>query len=106
MSIGFGLDEYWYDSTLFPQLHAILQNQCWETLMSDFGCNPTYHNLMREFISKLSIDNGVCSSVAKEIKIEFNSLMLGEWFGVLAIGFDTYYVGSKIVFSGINKKTV
>ena len=32
--------------------------------------------------------------------------MLGEWFGVLAVGFDTYYVGSKIVFSGINEKTV
>ena len=26
MSVGFSLDEYWYDSTLFPQLHAILQN--------------------------------------------------------------------------------
>ena len=22
MSVGFGLDKYWYDSTLFPQLHA------------------------------------------------------------------------------------
>jgi hypothetical protein len=32
--------------------------------------------------------------------------MLGEWFGVPAVGFDTYYVGSKIVFSGINEKTV
>ena len=32
--------------------------------------------------------------------------MLGEWFGVSAIGFDTYYVGSKIVFSGINEKTI
>ena len=53
----------------------------------------------------MSIDNGVCSSVVKEIKIEFNSLMLGKWFGVPAVGFDTYYVGSKIVFSGINEKT-
>ena len=48
----------------------------------------------------------MCSSVVKEIKIEFNSLMLGEWFGVPAVGFDTYHVGSKIVFSGINEKTV
>ena len=32
--------------------------------------------------------------------------MLGEWFGVPAVGFDTYYVGSKIVFLGINEKTV
>ena len=32
--------------------------------------------------------------------------MLGEWFGVTAVGFDTYYVGSKIVFSKINEKTV
>ena len=61
---------------------------------------------MREFISNFSIDNGVCFSVVKEIKIEFNSLMLGEWFGVPTVGFDTYYVGSKIVFSRINEKTV
>ena len=61
---------------------------------------------MREFISNFSIDNGVCSSVVKEIKIEFNSLILGDWFGVPPVGFDTYYVGSKIVFSGINEKTV
>ena len=74
--------------------------------MSDFFCNPIYPNLMREFISNFSIDNGVCSSVVKQIKIKFNSLMLGEWFGVPAVGFDTYYVGSKIVHSGINEKTV
>ena len=61
---------------------------------------------MREFISNFSIENGVCSSVVKDIKIEFNCLMLGEWFGVPAVGFDSYYVGSKIVFSRINKKTV
>ena len=103
MSVRFGLDKYWYDSTPFSQLHAILQNQ---TLMSDFYCNPIYPNLMREFIFNFSIDNGVCSSVVKEIKIEFNSLMLGEWFGVPVFGFDTYYAGSKIVFSGINEKTV
>ena len=60
ISVGFGLEKYWYDSTPFPQLHAILQNQCWETLMSDFCCNPIYPNLMREFISNFSIDNGVC----------------------------------------------
>ena len=50
MSVGFGLDKYWYDSTPFPQLHAISQNQNWETLMSNFFCNPKYSNLMREFI--------------------------------------------------------
>ena len=61
---------------------------------------------MREFISNFSIENGVCSSVVKDIKIEFNYLMLGEWFRVLAVGFDTYYVGLKIVFSGINEKIV
>ena len=27
MSVGFGLDKYWYESTPFPQLHAILKNQ-------------------------------------------------------------------------------
>ena len=106
MSVGFGLDKYWYESTPFPQLHAILQNQYWETLMIDYCCNPIYPNLMRKFILNFSIDNGVCSSVVKEIKIEFNSLMLGEWFEVPAVGFDTYQVGSKIVFSGINEKTV
>ena len=106
MSVVFGLDKYWYDSTPFPQLHVILQNQCWETLVSDYCCNPTYPNLMREFISKFSINNGVGSSIVKEVKIEFDSLMLGEWFGVPTVGFDTYYVGSKFVFSGINEKTV
>ena len=106
MSVGFGLDKYWYDTTPFPQLHAILQHQNWEMLMSDSCCNPIFPNLMREFILNFSIDNGVCSSSVKEIKLEFNSLMLGEWFNVPAVGFDTYHVGSKIVFSGINKKTV
>ena len=61
---------------------------------------------MCEFISNFSIDNGICSSVVKEIKIEFNCMMLREWFGVPAVGFDTYYVGFKIVFLGINEKTV
>ena len=65
-----------------------------------------YPNLMREFISKFSIKNGVCSSVVKDIEIEFNYLMLGEWFGVPPVGFDTYYVGLLIVFYGINEKTV
>ncbi|XP_057543228.1 uncharacterized protein LOC130821457 [Amaranthus tricolor] len=41
-----------------------------------------------------------------EIKIEFNCMMLGEWFGVPAVGFDTYNVGPEILFSGINEKTV
>ena len=67
--------------------------------MTDYCCNPIYPNLMREFISKFSIDNRVCSSVVKKIKIEFNSLMLGKWFGVPTVGFDTYHVGSKIGFS-------
>ena len=40
MSVGFGLDKYWYVSTPFPQLHAILKNQNWETLISEFCCNP------------------------------------------------------------------
>ena len=74
--------------------------------MFDFCCNLIYPNLMREFISKFSIENGVCSSVVKKVEIEFNSMMLGEWFGVSVVGFDTYHVGSKIVFSGINEKTV
>ena len=26
MSVGFGLDKYWYESTPFSQLHAILKN--------------------------------------------------------------------------------
>jgi transposase-like protein len=106
MSVGFGLDKYWYDSTPFPQLHAILSNQGWEELMSNFSCHPIYPHLMREFIQNFSIDNGVCSSMIKDIKIEFNSLMLGEWFAVPVVGFDTYYVGSKIVFSGITERTV
>ena len=106
MSVGFGLDKYWYDSTSFPQFHAILQNQGWEKLMYDHSCNPIYPNLMREFIHNFTIENGVCSSTVKEIKIEFNSLMIGEWFDVPTVGFDTYYVGSKIVFSGITEKTV
>ena len=37
MSVGFGLDKYWYDSTHFPQLHDILQNQEWEVLMPNFS---------------------------------------------------------------------
>ena len=61
---------------------------------------------MREFISNFAIDNGVCFSTIREIKIEFNNLMFGEWFNVPAVGFDTYYVGSKIVFSGINERTI
>ena len=61
---------------------------------------------MREFISNFSIDNGVCTSKVKEVKIEFNSLMLGEWLGVPTTGFDVYYVGYKIVFSGIDEKNV
>ena len=79
MSVGFRLDKYWYDSTPFPKLHAILKNQNWKTLMSDFCCNSFYPNLMREFISNFSIENAVCSSTVKEIKIEFNCMMLGEW---------------------------
>ena len=104
MSVGFGLDKYWYDSTPFPQFHAIIKHQNWETLMTDFCCNPIYPNLMRGFISKFSIENEVCSSIVKEIKIEFSCMMLGEWFGVPAVGFDTYYVGSKILFIGITRK--
>ena len=72
--------------------------------MIEYYCNPIYPNLMRKFILNFSIDNGVCSSMVKEIKIEVNSLMLGEWFGVPATGFDTYHVGSKIIFSGIKKR--
>ena len=59
---------------------------------------------MREFIKNFTIENGVCSSMVKEIKIKFNSLMLGDWFSVPAIGFDTYYVGSKIFFSESMKR--
>ena len=72
--------------------------------MSDFFCNSIYPNLMREFISNFSIDNGVCSTVVKKIKIEFNSLMLGEWFGVPAVGFDTYYVGLRLYFLGLTRR--
>lgn len=61
---------------------------------------------MREFVSYFSIENGVCSSMVKGIKIEFNHVMLGEWFSVPSIGFDVYYIGSKILFSGINERTV
>ena len=106
MIVGFGRDKQWYESTFFPQLHAILQNQFWESLMAEYCCNPIYPELMREFVSNFSIDNGVCTSIVKEVKIEFNSLMLGEWLGVPAIGFDVYYVGLKIVFFGINEKNV
>ena len=74
--------------------------------MTDYCCNPFYPNLMREFISNFSIENGVCSSVVREVKIEFNCVMLGEWFEVPSVGFDTYHVGIKIVFSRINEKTV
>ena len=82
MTVGFGLDKHWYETTLFPQLHAILQNQYWKTLMAEYCCNPIYPNLMREFTSNFSIDNGVCSSKLKEVKIDFNSLMLGEGLGL------------------------
>ena len=61
---------------------------------------------MHEFILNFSIENGVCSSKVKEIKIEFNSLMLGKWLGVPATGFNIYHVGSKIVFSDIDEKIV
>ena len=47
MSVGFGLDKYWYDSSPFPQLNAILKNQNWETLMSAVCRNSIYPNLMR-----------------------------------------------------------
>ena len=50
MFVGSDLDKYWYDTTPFPQLHVILQNQNWEVLMSDFSCNPIFPNLMCEFI--------------------------------------------------------
>ena len=71
--------------------------------MAEYCCNPIYSDLMREFILNFSIDNGVCTSKVT-VKIEFNSLMLGEWLGVPAIGFDVYHVGSKIFFSGIDEK--
>ena len=106
MIVGFGLDKQWYESTFFPQLHAILQTRFWESLMAEYYCNPMYPELMREFVLNFSVDNGVCSSSVKEVKIEFNSQILGEWLGVPATGFDVYYVGSKIVFSGIDEKNV
>ena len=102
MSVAFGLEKYLYDSTLFPQLYAILKNQNWETRMSYFCCNPIYPNLMHEFISNFFIQNGVCSSVVKEIKIDFNCIMLANALGFL----QSDLIGSKIVFSRINEKTV
>ena len=74
--------------------------------MAEYCCNLIYPDLMCEFISKFSIDNGVCTSKVKEVKIEFNSLTLGEWLGVPPTGFDAYHVGSEIVFSGIDEKNV
>ena len=106
ISVGFGLDKYWYDTTHFPQLHTILKFQEWEILMSEFSCHSIFPNLMREFISNFSNDCGMCSSTIKNIKIEFNSALLGEWFNIPNVGFDTYCVGTKIVFSGINEKTI
>ena len=106
MSVGFGLDKIWYESTFFPQLHTIIRNQHWESLMAEYCCNPIYSEVMREFILNFFINDGVCSSNVKGVKIEFNSVKLGEWLGVPATGFDVYYVGSKIVFSGIDEKAV
>ena len=74
--------------------------------MTDFCCNPFYPNLMSEFISNFSIENGVCSGVVREVKIEFNCVMVEEWFEAPSIEIDTYHVGTKIVFSGINEKPV
>ena len=106
MSVGFGLDKIWYESTVFPQLHTILQNQHWESLMAEYCCNPIYPEVIREFILNFSINNGVCSSNIKGVKIEFDSVKLKEWLGVPAMGFDVYFVGSKIVFSCIDEKAV
>ena len=106
MIVGFGLDKQWYESNFFPQFHAILQNQFWESLMAEHCCNPMYPELMREFVLNFSFDNGVCTSVVKGIKIEFNSLILGGWLGVPSTGFDVYTVGSKIIFSEIDEKVV
>ena len=61
---------------------------------------------MREFISIFSIDNGVCSSVVKEIKIEFDCMMLGEWFGVPEVGFDCIMLVLRSFFRDQTKKTV
>ena len=74
--------------------------------MSNFSCNSIFPNLMREFILNFSNDCGMCSSTVKNVKIEFNSAILGEWLNVPNVGFDTYYVGSKIAFSGINERTI
>ena len=68
MIVGFGLDKQWYESTFFPQLHAILQTQFWESLMAEYCCNSMYPELMREFVLNFSIDDGVCSSSVKEVK--------------------------------------
>ena len=43
MSVGFGLDKYWYDSNSCPQLHAILSNQGWEILMYTYLAIPFIH---------------------------------------------------------------
>ena len=88
MSVGFGLDKEWYETANFPHFHKILQTQHWESLMCDYCCNPIYPEIMREFISNFSINDGVCFSSIKEIEIEFDSLTLGEWLGVPATGFD------------------
>ena len=72
--------------------------------MSDFCCNPIYPNLMREFISNFTIDNWVCSSVVKEIKIEFNSLMLREWFGVPIVGLTHIMLGLRLCFQALMRK--
>ena len=106
MIVGYGLDKQWYESTSFPQLHAILQTQFWETLMAEHCCNPMYPELIREFVLNFSVHNGVCTSSIKNVKIEFNGQILGEWLGVPATGFDVYYVGSKIFFSVIDEKNV
>ena len=106
MSVGFGLDKEWYESTIFPKFHEILQTQKWESLMSVYCCNPIYPDIMHEFISNFAVHDGVCSSSIKDIDIEFDSLTLGEWLGVPATGFDVYHVGSKIAFSGRDEKDV
>ena len=74
MSVGFGVDKYWYDSTHFPQLHTILKFQEWEVLMTEYSCNPIFPNIMREFISNFSNECGMCSSMVRNMKLEFNSL--------------------------------
>ena len=74
--------------------------------MTEYSCNSIFPNIMREFISNFSNDCGMCSSVVRNIKIEFNSALLAEWFKISNVGFDTYSIGAKIVFSGINEKTI